>query len=366
MVTSVSRPTSDRTSLQQRWDRSVQHLVTDLTSALFIGSTTNNAVTPININASHHAITLISKSWYNKLFHLYSESHRAYHNWTHVQDVISSLDFLIDNIQQRRQQQQPTSTSAEVTEQNVAVLTLAAFFHDAIYNPKSSTNEQDSADLFVQFVRELYHGIIKSPGLSSKEQDDNSNTITTTTTTNSDSTNSSNTNINNSKVDIETKSTISSKVIKCILATQTHITSSLQAHQSNDTITALFLDADMSILGKSAKVYDRYASCIRREYQFVERAMYCLKRAEILIGFLPDEDDDKSNISSATRDDVTHDDNNNNNNNNNDDTATPSKAKHDFIYATEWGRFKWEENARCNLKREIESLQNGIIPCEPK
>ena len=37
-----------------------------------------------------------------------------------------------------------------------------------------------------------------------------------------------------------------------------------------------------------------------------------------------------------------------------------SKKKYKFIYATEWGRYEWEENARCNSKRKIESLQNGI------
>lgn len=59
--------------------------------------------------------------------HKYGESHRFYHNWNHVVDLLNKAmkdDCLNDN------------------------LFLAILFHDFIYNSKATDNEEKSASLF--------------------------------------------------------------------------------------------------------------------------------------------------------------------------------------------------------------------------
>jgi predicted metal-dependent HD superfamily phosphohydrolase len=281
-------------SIRRQWDESVHQLICDFKPVSSRDDLPQE--TPARLNqATLDAISNTSDTWFNKVRSLYHEPHRAYHNWTHVEDVLSSLDFIL-----RHQKQM------DVTPGNVAILTLAAFFHDVIYNPKSSTNEEDSANLFQEFVKEVQQAIMISHLNHPSGQ-------------------------GSSGVTTEIKSQLASKVTQCIIASATHISSSMKANQMNDAIVAIFLDADISILGKSPDAYDRYAGCIRKEYNFVERDVYCCKRADILEGFLP---------------------------------GTDQRKKHEYVFATEVGRVEWEESARSNLKREIELLRRGVIPFE--
>ena len=59
----------------------------------------------------------------------YNEAHRYYHTIEHIQDVLNKL-------------------KEKGLEKNDELF-LAAVFHDIVYNPKSNTNEEDSADLFL-------------------------------------------------------------------------------------------------------------------------------------------------------------------------------------------------------------------------
>ena len=117
-------------------------------------------------------------------------------------------------------------------------MVLATFFHDVVYNPKSSTNEKDSAILFEEFAKEMF---------------------------------------------LETS--LSSDVVTMIHATEKH-----QIIPVNDptmqTAQEYFLDIDMAVLGKKSHAYLVYASLIRKEYSFVEHDTYCSKRTEILESFL--------------------------------------------------------------------------------
>lgn len=75
---------------------------------------------------------------------MYDEPHRYYHNFKHIQrmmfDTIDSGIALTDK------------------------LFLSIVFHDIIYNPKSSTNEIDSAELFKSYVddKEVYDAILST------------------------------------------------------------------------------------------------------------------------------------------------------------------------------------------------------------
>eukprot|EP00984_Skeletonema_dohrnii_P032048 scaffold25438_cov97-Skeletonema_dohrnii-CCMP3373.AAC.3 len=292
-------------SLRNRWNSSVTCLIMQL------GMSSSSTIT---IDRERlQALDALSQSWLEKISQLYAEPHRAYHNMTHVQDVIASLDFLLDGL----------DSSIAPTTREVAILILAAFFHDVIYNPKSSTNEKDSADLFLQFASELMSMEIST---SSSQQGDS-------TSDDNDEQPCTQQHIRNC---IMVK-----QIEECIIATATHISSAETAHETQNHMLATFLDADMSILGKDVETYDKYAGYIRREYEFVERNMYCEKRADILESFLPILDEDAASTTAAT----------------------PVK-KHSFIYATEKARQQWEEQARSNLKNEIEMLRRGVIPCE--
>jgi predicted metal-dependent HD superfamily phosphohydrolase len=310
--------------LRKRWDVAV----------CFLGRDIYYQLLRLQPESSLHLSSLgkVLDDWYSKVEQYYNEPHRAYHNLDHLQDVFSSLDVLLpdDNkavVQEQHCQSDMLLDETAAQEQhqqqsntlkNITIVTLATFFHDVIYNPQSSTNEQDSADLFLNFVSDLINGMQRMGNES---------------------------NIPLAHIDSITKSTVVSQIKQCIIATASHINSAHQArlspHNGGNTLLSAFLDADMSILGKDTNTYDKYAASIRREYEFVERSVYCEKRAEILTSFLPFTTtlptmEEKKNM----------------------------KKQHMYIYATEKGREIWEMQARENLKREISMLRQGLIPLE--
>lgn len=87
---------------------------------------------------------------------------------------------------------------------------------------------------------------------------------------------------------------------------------------ATDFDAELFLDADLSILGKPERVYLEYSKAIRREYAWVPGPLYRKKRAEVLQTFLTREQ----------------------------------------IYLTDGMRNRFEAQARRNLASEILSLRS--------
>lgn len=142
----------------------------------------------------------------NNLIQRYGQPHRAYHNLKHIEALLKLL---------------PEETELE----------FAAWFHDAIYDPKRNDNEEQSAALAEQQLTSL--GIDQ---------------------------------------------TLIGRVAGLILATKTH--------QTNDALMALFVDADLSILGAEPQTYDAYARAIRREYAWVSEADYHAGRSRVLQNFL--------------------------------------------------------------------------------
>ena len=65
----------------------------------------------------------------------WSEPHRAYHGLAHLTDLLTQI-----------------KRHVELTVREREILTLAAIFHDIIYNPRRSDNEAQSADLFLNSV----------------------------------------------------------------------------------------------------------------------------------------------------------------------------------------------------------------------
>ncbi len=64
-----------------------------------------------------------------------------------------------------------------------------------------------------------------------------------------------------------------------------NIIQATQDHQTDDPDTALFLDADLSILGADSKTYQTYARAIRQEYAWVPQVLFLERRAAVLEKF---------------------------------------------------------------------------------
>lgn len=149
------------------------------------------------------------------LISIYSQPQRHYHNHTHIERVLAIIDEL----------RSPAS--------DYSALYCAAWFHDVVYDPRVSDNEEKSAI----YARTILSNLSIAP---------------------------------------ETIATVE----KMILSTKTHRVS------PDDLDTQILLDADLAILGSSPSDYQAYAQGIRREYDWVGDREYCLKRKDVLEKFL--------------------------------------------------------------------------------
>jgi predicted metal-dependent HD superfamily phosphohydrolase len=145
---------------------------------------------------------------------MYSEPHRHYHNLLHIEDCLMEFD---------RAKQLATDPAA---------VELAIWFHDAVYDPRAATNEERSAELARDWLR-----------------------------------------------DVHASDVLSDSVGRLVLATKSH-DASLHAD------APLLVDVDLSILGRPPEQFGEYERQIREEYAFVERTVFVAKRAEILHRFL--------------------------------------------------------------------------------
>ncbi len=152
---------------------------------------------------------------YADIMKRWSEPHRHYHNLQHLNECFAFLD------EYKSQAQQP------------AVLEIALWFHDVIYDPKAhGTNEQQSAELARSTLRAAH---------------------------------------------------VSQSIIK-----QVHQLIMLtQHHPPGDTPDAtLMCDIDLAILGQNRSRFQAYEQGIRAEYAWVPEADYKKGRSQFLKIFL--------------------------------------------------------------------------------
>jgi len=155
----------------------------------------------------------------SRLMERYAEPQRHYHTWAHVEALLAHYRKCV------RYFQRP------------GPVLWALYWHDAIYDPHASDNEEQSAQLLEN----------EAAGLLSPH-------------------------------DV-------AFAARLIRATATHtIPDGLPTADAEDL--ALFLDLDLSILGAPEEVYDRYEQAIRAEYAFVPEDAYRAGRSAILKGFL--------------------------------------------------------------------------------
>lgn len=159
-------------------------------------------------------------AWGRTLAARYSEPHRHYHTVRHVAEMLTVLEDLWPR---------------DLPQEDRTIGLLATFFHDAVYDGTSRTNEEDSIVLFGQFVQDM-------SGCVSEH--------------------------------------VATRVAHLIDATKSH------HHVEGDDQLAMFLDADMSILGKPWERYQEYTRQVRMEYRHVPWAGYIKGRGAVLRSFL--------------------------------------------------------------------------------
>jgi predicted metal-dependent HD superfamily phosphohydrolase len=151
---------------------------------------------------------------YQELAKAYGESHRHYHNRNHIEHSIATLH------QHRDLAEHPDEVE------------LALWFHDAVYKPFSSTNELDSANWAISFL---------------KQNGANPDSI--------------------------------ERVNQLILAT-------LHEGEARSQDEKLLVDIDLAILGISEERFALFEKQIRAEYRWVPWFLYRKKRKEVLSSFL--------------------------------------------------------------------------------
>lgn len=144
----------------------------------------------------------------------YAEPSRAYHNTEHIRDCLTQLDL------SRELAQRPDEVEA------------ALWFHDVIYVPGATDNEDRSA--------RLAQSALAACGAPPETR---------------------------------------SRVAQLVLATR-HLT------VPTDQDTQLVCDIDLSILGREPAVFDRFEHAIRREYAHIAEPEYRYQRAAVLTRFL--------------------------------------------------------------------------------
>lgn len=155
-----------------------------------------------------------SRDVFVDLISRYSEPHRRYHTVSHLEAVLAVIDELSSSV---------TSTTNAV---------LAAWFHDAVYDPLAADNEERSSDLADDALMGL--GVARE---------------------------------------------VVNSVCSLVTATKAHDVGA-------GADAAVLLDADLSILGAGEKYYDRYASGVRFEFGDVPDDLYRSGRMAVLEDFL--------------------------------------------------------------------------------
>ncbi|NEO87807.1 MAG: N-methyl-D-aspartate receptor NMDAR2C subunit [Spirulina sp. SIO3F2] len=171
--------------------------------------------TPTTWHSHHQALNLHSPTDLFPILHrTYRSPQRHYHTTTHIADCLTLL----------AQHQHLAQHPAEIA--------IALWFHDAVYHPQRTDNEERSAAWAKRYVQQA--------GLAN----DGCN-----------------------------------RIAQLILATR-------HPAQPQTSDEQLIIDIDLSILGQSPERFAKYAIAIRQEYAWVPETVYRSKRRSLLQTFL--------------------------------------------------------------------------------
>ena len=150
----------------------------------------------------------------------YNEPARRYHTVDHVAVVLHRIEDLLAG-----------GNGGIAAPVDADVVRAGGLFHDVVYDPRSATNEADSATLAVEAMQGLGWGAARAGLLRD-----------------------------------------------VIVATATHSADSPES--------AVLLDADLAILGSPPQDYRRYVEAVRAEYSFVDDAGWVTGRSAVLQSLL--------------------------------------------------------------------------------
>ena len=207
--------------LSRYWDRATHHGLLSLLRREGHGADRDVAA------LISKALPPIFHCWFDRLWELHSEQTRHYHTAVHLWEMFQYYDTVSEYIIES----QKTTAAANCSGGEIIVL-LSIFFHDVIYDPKSSRNERDSAKLFEEFIDE----ILKALGPSTDGGE-----VTAESAAEEGQ---------RGRALIGALNLVKEKVSKYILATQKH---EMEKGDKNDDKLALFLDLDMA--GKKPLFY---------------------------------------------------------------------------------------------------------------
>lgn len=146
----------------------------------------------------------------DELLERWSEPHRHYHDTTHLLAVLEALEQL------------------SAPESPPLVVTLAAWFHDAVYDGVPGVDEESSA----QLAQRLLHGHLPTGDVA--------------------------------------------EVARLVRLTTDHRAA------DGDHNGALLCDADLAVLGADPSRYDRYVERVRQDYAHVDDSAWRVGRSEVL------------------------------------------------------------------------------------
>jgi predicted metal-dependent HD superfamily phosphohydrolase len=169
-----------------------------------------------DLASRHHCEPSRAQELLNELLRAYSEANRHYHTTGHIASLLRQLDDL----------------GQAVVDRDAVI--LAILFHDVIYDPRRSDNEEKSAALARARLAPL--------GLPDE---------------------------------------VVAKVEHWI-----HATKHAQDFKTSDRDLSVLLDLDLSTLAVAPAEYRGYADAIRREYRHVPDELYRAGRRRVLEGFL--------------------------------------------------------------------------------
>lgn len=164
-----------------------------------------------------------------RLLTLYAEPTRAYHNQTHLEDVLSKLDWAQNALMQSGELSRLDGTERR---RLFDTIELALFYHDAVYDAKAKDNEAQSREMMKHDAAAF--------------------------------------NIDASLI---------ADAARLIDLTAHHGT----AARMDEKIMA---DCDLAILGATPAGFKKYDIAIRAEYAHVPAPLYAAGRAKVLQGFL--------------------------------------------------------------------------------
>ncbi|MEV3920037.1 HD domain-containing protein [Actinomadura coerulea] len=145
----------------------------------------------------------------------YGEPHRRYHTRAHLAAVLDLVDELAGHAE------------------DPDAVRIAAWFHDAVYDPERADNEDRSARLAARML-----------------------------------------------ADTDLPEAVVARVVRLVELTATH------APEEDDRDGQVLCDADLAVLGAEPEQYAAYAAAVREEYAFVPDEFFRAGRAEVLNGLL--------------------------------------------------------------------------------